>query len=321
MKVMLNKSLIVCSAVVLLLIGASPLTAYVLQGRHVLDLVVEKLGRANTLFVSEKLILYRMAGSVAEQHSAAGDDAIAPTNTASDDMPIVQTFESDRSAAAMESLELEGTLRYVFERAFRSDARSPDSERIHIAAAGRTLTIIDGSIVPESVNRFNLFKDVLLYRSRETFARRLLQLGIDVSISSLGRFEDKIAFILGANYPDESVNQLWVDKDTLLPLRLIIRDVAGADRTDKFEIRYLIWWKIGKTRYPSRIEFYQDDDLVRVSQAKNFEVDATFSEELFNIDHLTAMYPQAPQYPTTDEPAEEPSEIQKTIEDFTQMIE
>ena len=285
-----------------------------------LDLVVENLGRADTLFVSEKLIIYRMDGTVDEQVPAIGNDSIAPANTAADDMPAVQKLEANQEAPAMETLEFEGSLRYVFERAFRSDARAPDSERIHIAAAGRTLTIIDGSIVPGAVNRFNLFKDILLYRSRESFAERLLQLGIDVSISSLGRFEDKIAFVLGANYPDESVNQLWIDKDTLLPLRLIVGGVAGADNSDKVEIRYLIWWKIDKTQYPSRIEFYQDDDLVRVSEAKNFEVNASFSRELFNIDRLTTMYPQASLQPTATEPVEEPSEIQKAIEDFKRIF-
>jgi hypothetical protein len=320
MKAKLKNTLIVCCAIAILIFGASLLQAYVLQGRHVLDLVVENLGRADTLFVSEKLIIYRMDGTVDEQVPAIGNDSIAPANTAADDMPAVQKLAANQEASAMETLEFEGTLRYVFERAFRSDARAPDSEQIHIAAAGRTLTIIDGSIVPGAVNRFNLFKDILLYRSRESFAERLLQLGIDVSISSLGRFEDKIAFVLGANYPDESVNQLWIDKDTLLPLRLIVGGVAGADNSDKVEIRYLIWWKIDKTQYPSRIEFYQDDDLVRVSEAKNFEVNASFSRELFNIDRLTTMYPQASLQPTATEPVEEPSEIQKAIEDFKRIF-
>jgi hypothetical protein len=322
MKVNSKNSLIVSCAIVLLIIGASPLPAYVLQGRHVLDLVIEKLGRANTLFVSEKLIVYRMPGAVGEQDPATEKEPVAPLNTAADDIPAVQKLEAHQEAPAMETREFEGTLRYVFERAFRSDAKSPDSEQIHISTAvGRTLTIIDGNIVPETFSRFNLFKDILLYRSREAFAERLLQLGIDVSISSLGRFEDKIAFVLGANYPDESVNQVWIDKETLLPLRLIIRGIAGADHSDKVEIRYLIWWKIDETQYPSRIEFYQDGDLVRVSQAKNFEVDATFSEDLFNIDRLKTVYPRAPLNPITNEPAEEPSEIQKTIEEFKRIFE
>jgi hypothetical protein len=283
--------------------------------------MIEKLGPAESLFVSERLVFYRMAVAGDEQDSASVKDALPSANTVAGDVPAMRPPETSQEAPVMEALELEGSLRYVFSRAFRSDARSSDSERIHIAVGGRTLTIIDGNIVPDAANRFNLFKDILLYRSREGLAERLLQLGVDVSISSLGRFEEKIAFVLGANYPDETVNQLWVDKDTLLPLRLIIRGAYGADSSDQVEIRYLIWWKIGETQYPSRIEFYQDGNLARVRQAKNFEENATFSEDLFDIDRLKMVYPRAPLQPTAPQAAEEPSEIQKTIDDFKRIFE
>ncbi len=321
MNVKLKKTLIVSFFIAILFVFLSPIHAYVLQGRHVLDLMIAKLGPAKSLFVSERLVFYRMVAAVDEQDPATVEDTLPPANTAGDNTPATQQLETNQEAPVMETLEREGSLRYVFSHAFRSDARSPNSERIHIAVGGRTLTIIDGNIVPDAANRFDLYKDVLLYRSREALAERLLQLGVDVSISSLGRFEEKIAFVLGANYPDETVNQLWVDKDTLLPLRLIIRGAYGADHSDKVEMRYLIWWKIGETRYPSRIEFYQDDNLVRVSQTKNFEENATFSEELFDIEHLKMVYPRASLQPIAPEAAEEPSEVQKTIEDFKRIFE
>jgi len=321
MKVEIKKTLIVSGSIVILFFFVSSLNAYVLQGRHVLDLMVEKLGLAESLFVSEKIVVYRMAATATEQDAATGNYTSILENTAGDDAPATREVLTHRQAQEPETLELEGTLRYVFSRAFRSDARSPNSERIHLAIDGRTLTITDNNIVPDAVNRFDFFKDILLYRSREALAEKLLQLGVDPFVSSLGRFEEKIAFVIGARYPDETGNQLWIDKDTLLPLRLIIRDVYGADNSGKVEIRYLIWWKIGETRYPSKIEFYQDDNLVRVSQAKNFEENAMFSEEFFDIEHLKAIYPRAPLQPIPPEATEEPSEVQKTIEDFKRIFE
>ena len=312
---------IACFAVFLIIMATSSLPAYVLQGRHVLDLVIEKLGPAETLFVTEKLTVYRISDTADRQYPADERKPLTPEKTAATYAPAVQEYEADEKVSEIEALELEGTLRYVFGRAFRSDIRSPDSERIHINSAGRTLTIVDGSIVPGTASRFSLFKDVLLFRSREALAERLLQMGIDVSVSSLGRFEDRIAFILGANYPDEGVNQLWVDKETLRPLRLIINDISGSEPSGKVEIRYLIWWKIGETHYPSRLEFYQDDNLVRVSQAKNFEENAVFSEDLFNISRLETLYPRAPLDPAATAAAEEPSEVQQTIDDFKRIFE
>jgi len=317
MNVEIKKTLIISGSIAVLFFFVSSLNAYVLQGRHVLDLMIEKLGPAESLLVSEKIIVYQMAVAPSEQDAGTGNYTQILENTAGDTAPVVAYSEAQQP----EALELEGTLRYVFSRAFRSDARSPNSERIYVAIGGRTLTIIDNNIVPDAVNRFDLFKDVLLYRSREALAERLLQLGVDPFISSLGRFEEKIAFVIGANYPAETGNQLWVDKDSLLPLRLIIRDVPGADNLGQVEMRYLIWWKIGETQYPSKIEFYQDDNLVRVSQAKSFEENAMFSEDIFDIEHLKVVYPRAPLQPIPPEATEEPSEVQKTIEDFKRIFE
>ncbi len=317
MKFNFHKALILSCLIVSLTVAGFPGSAYVLQGRHVLDLIVEKLGPAKSLYVSEKLTVYRLPTDVA-------DDEISATPTAGDSADIKTIAGAPDTTSELvepEALEMDGTLRFIFSRAFRSDIRSSNSERIRVAVGGRTLTIIDGSIVSDAVNRFDSFKDILLHRSRQRLADRLLRLGVDVSVSSLGRFEDQIAFVLGANYPDEDVNQLWVDKDTLLPLRLMISGAGIGGSTERIEVRYLIWWKIGETQYPSRNEFYQDNNLVRVRQAKNFEENPTFSEELFDIDYLQSVYPRATVQPVAAESDEEPSEIQKTIENFKRIFD
>jgi len=299
----------------------SPIQAYVLQGRHVLDLMIARLGAAQSLFVAEKLIYYRVAAPANPQNAVTAEDSQPSANTVDGNFRAMQGQAGNQDAVEAEEVELEGSLRFVFSQAFRSDVRSKNSERIHVTSGGRTLTVIDGNIAPSVGNRFDLFKDILLYRSREALSERLLQMGVDVGVTSLGRFEDKIALVVGAEYPDESVNQLWVEKDTLLPLRLIIKGGNGGGDSDTVEIRYLTWWKIGKTQYPSRIEFYQDDQLVCVSQAKNFEENPTFSQQLFDIDHMKRVYPPAPTQPIAPVEPHEPSEIQKTINEFKRIFE
>ena len=309
--------------VAVFVVFAPAIYAYVLQGPHVLDLMIENLGKAKTLFVSHKIILYRsglVSGS--GQHSLDSEskqfsDAVdAPSGSRR-----ARDHYADETTEVPETMELEGSLRYIFSQAFRSDARSNDSERIFIFSGGKTLTLIDGNIVSGATNRFDLYKDLLLYHSREELVERLFQLGVDVSISSLGRFEEKIAFVIGAEYPDESVSQVWIDQDSFLPLRWIIKGVDPAGESDTMEFRYLIWWKTGKTRYPSRIEFYQDGNLVRVNQAINFEENATFSEELFDIDYLKTVFPRSPAQPIVPGEPEDPSEVEKTIEEFRRIFE
>jgi hypothetical protein len=307
----------------ILVIFLTPIHAYVLQGPHILDLMINNLGKAKSLFVSQKVIFYRYSiGDDAEKLSSGSESQNFPDSVdTTRDPHLTRGRFTDEMEALPETIEMEGSLRYIFSQAFRSDARTNDSERVFIFADGKTLTLIDGNIVPEAENRFDLYKDIILYNVREELVDKLLQLGIDVSLSSLGRFEGEIAFVIGAEYPDESVSQIWIDQDTFLPLRWIIKGVHSADQSDILEIRYLTWWKVGKLRYPSRIEFYQDGRLVRVNQAINFKENATFSEELFDIDYLKTVFTQAPVQPIVPGEPEEPSEVEKTIEDFRRIFE
>jgi hypothetical protein len=318
-----KKRFVIPSLVVIFVVFVTPIYAYVLQGPHVLDLMIENLGKAKSLFVSHKIIFYRSGFVDDSEQLSPGSESKQPSDTvdAAGGARRTEDHYADEMAEVSETMELEGSLRYIFSQAFRSDARSNDSERIFIFSEGKTLTLIDGNSAPEATNRFDLYKDLLFYRSREELIERLIKLGVDVSISSLGRFEGKIAFVIGAEYPDESVSQVWIDQNTFLPLRWIIKGADPAGDSDTLEIRYLIWWKIDKIRYPSRIEFYQDGNLVRVNQAINLEENATFSDELFDIDYLRTVSPRAPAQPIVPGEPEEPSEVEKTIEEFRRIFE
>jgi len=158
-------------------------------------------------------------------------------------------------------------------------------------------------------------------RSRTDLAQRLLDLGVDVSISSLGRFEGQLAYVLGAQYPDETGSQIWFDKETFLPIRWIISGEDPSGESDTLEIRYLIWWKIGTSRYPSRIEFYQNGNLVRVNRAINLEENPTFPMELFDVEYLKSRFPRTPVQPIVPGEPDEPSEVEKTIEEFRRIFE
>ena len=323
MNAHIKKRLVFPFLIGIIVVFVAPIYAYVLQGPHVLDLVIENLGKAKSLLVSQKIIFYRFGGDDDSNQYSPGSESAQSSDAvdAMDGSRRSQDHYADQMAEVPETMELEGSLRYIFSKAFRSDARSNESERIFIYSEGKTLTLIDGNSVPEARNRFDLYQDLLFYHAREELVERLRQLGVDVSISSLGRFEEKIAFVIGAQYPDESVSQVWIDQDTFLPLRWIIKGVNPAGESDTIEIRYLVWWKIGKTRYPSRIEFYQDGNLVRVNQAINFEENPTFSEELFDIDYLKTVFHQAPAQPIVPGENEEPSEVEKTIEEFRLIFE
>ena len=295
--------------------------AYVLQGLHLIDLMIEQLGEEPSLFVSQQLVFYRSVypTEIESEETVEESQSLDYTET---DLPAEQKIELDDQGPVEETMELAEILRFdLSANQFRSDAQSDDSERIHVVSHNRSLTIVDGNIVPPIANRFDLYKDIFLYRTREGLAEKLLDLGVDVSVSSLGRFEGEIFFVIGAIYPDESISQIWIDRDTFLPSRWIIRGTGNRAWTDLLEVRYLTWWKSGQSRYPSRIEFYQDDKLVRVNQLKSFRSREVFDPELFDIDHLRSVYPLAPEQPLVPGEPEEPSEVQKTIDEFKKVFE
>jgi hypothetical protein len=297
--------------------------AYVLQGLHLIDLMIEQLGEAQSLFVSQQIIFYQPVSQTEMDSVETVEESPTPDYT-ENDLPADQNIELEDRVPVEETLELDETLRFdLSAHVFRSDAKSDDSERIHVVSDNRSLTIVDGTIVPPVANRFDLYNDIFLFRTREGLAERLSDLGVDVSVTSLGRFEGQIYFVIGAIYPDTSVSQIWIDRDTFLPSRWIIRgNPPQADTgSDVLEVRYLTWWKSGKSRYPSRIEFYQDGNLVRVNQIKSFRDGDVFSSDLFDIDHLRSIYPQAPQQPLVPGEPEEPSEVQKTIDEFKRVFE
>ena len=320
MAISRKKILTVSFLIVISVFICGPVHGYVLQGLHILDLMIEQLGEAQGLYVSQDLIFYRLVSQVDIESTETLEEYQALDNTEID-LPAEETIPLDQNVTVEEKLELEETLRFIFSNAFRSDAKSSDSERIYVVSGNRSLTIVDGNIVPAAANRFDLYKDILLYRTREGLADRLWELGVDVSVSSLGRFEGEIQFVLGAVYPDESVSQIWIDRETFLPTRWIIRGDGGRSGSDVLEVRYLTWWKSGQSRYPSRIEFYQDGNLVRVNQVKSFREADIFSNDLFDIEHLRSVYPLVPEQPLVPGEPEEPSEVQKTIDEFKRVFE
>jgi hypothetical protein len=260
-----------------------PANAYVLQGPHILRLMAQKLGNPKSLLVYQKLIL--------RDNESQGN-------------PV----------------EFKETVRYIFSETFRSDISAEELERIHVISEGQALKVIDGKATSEAENGFDRYKDLLLYRHRKLLEEKLPGFGVDVTVSSFGRFQGNPVYVVGARYPDETIPQVWIDKDTFRPLRWIVTAEDKGKNRVSLEIRYLEWWKKGKTWYPRRIEFYQNEILMREIQVDNIIVDPYFSERLFDIGHLESIY--LPESPVKDpQKSEGLSEVQDTIDEFKKKYE
>ncbi|MEZ4578569.1 MAG: hypothetical protein R2875_11315 [Desulfobacterales bacterium] len=61
--------------------------------------------------------------------------------------------------------------------------------------------------------------------------------------------------IIGAQYPDESVPQIWLDKETFRPMRWIVESSGDPENPKYSEILYRNWTRHSGAWYPSEIAF------------------------------------------------------------------
>lgn len=263
----------------------SPTRAYVLPGPFILEMMAKKtIGKADRILVKQKLKVFT-------------------------------------SESAEEPIELDETLRYIFSVAFRSDIMSKHIHRIHVATTTESLTVLDKTILSDSETRFDLFKDVFLYNSRLLLEKKLASFGIDFLVSSLGRFENQVSFVLGAEYPDESKSQIWIEKETFRPVRLLLTDSEEPDQQTHFEIRYLQWIEAEDIRYPRRIEFYQSNSLIRAIDVQKIQTDPHFPAHIFDISALKSEFPSVQHSSSESGETDEMDEVKKTIEEFKKMYD
>ena len=256
-----------------------PVSAYVLKGPHLLEMMTQKMGKAKKLLVFQELRFY--GGTQKES-------------------PVI----------------IKETLRYHCPDKFRSDAISSNRKRIHVLSADKALTIIDGKVTAEIEDTFDHYKDIFLFRSRILLTNRLSLSGVDVSTSSLGRFQDKTAYVIGAQYPDESKPQVWIDKKTFIPLRWIIEcDKKEPDKS--LEVRYLKWQMFGKVIYPMHMEFYQNGVLVRELNVEKIVINPPLEDKLFNIDEIKSAFISV-EHDIINR-SDELTDVQKTIEEFNKI--
>jgi len=278
MQHLLRKSLAIFFCLAILGFQHASLSAYVLPGPFLLNSMIKNLGIADRLLVTQKLIL-------------------------NDDNPN------------MSADELSETLKFVFPKTFRSDIVSEKIQRIRILSDNSVFTVVDGKISDEPENSYDHYKDLLLFRSREILQERLSNLGVDVKITSLGRFQGDPAYVLGAQYPDETLPQVWLNKKTFLPFRWIMTN----SETQNLEVMYLDWKKQSQTWYPMRIEFFLNGNLVREIHVKDIKVNPAFQADMFDIQQLKSLYPQDVPAEPKNGGSEVQDEVQKTIEEFKKI--
>ncbi|MBW2020695.1 MAG: hypothetical protein JRI58_11525 [Deltaproteobacteria bacterium] len=273
---------LLCIFIVLGLAAASH--SYILPAEQILSFMIEQLGSGRTLMVSQKTVLYDpgLEGGMRE---------------------------------------LDETLYYRYPDRFRCEVSISGTEQVRVVSPEGAISVTNGKIIAETESPFDHFKDLLLYRQTEVLIEQLSQLDINPEIVSLGRYKDRIAYVIGAKYPDESVPQVWIEKNTFRPIRFILRG-SGLNHTGWEEIEYTEYMPLDKHRwYPARILFFQNGRLVRMYVLKTFGINPELPGRLFDIAYLKTVYQPIASTQPSPSPESELDEVKKTIKDFTTTFE
>ncbi len=202
---------------------------------------------------------------------------------------------------------------------FRTEVSGDNGRRIYISDGRRALVIAGGEIMAAGENNLMFYHRLLVFQEREALGRCLEDLGVDMTVSSLGRYDDDVAYVIGAVYPDPSASQLWVNKENFLPLRLIVN---GSSQQGRLEARYKNWQQQYGFWYPRRIEIYQKGKLRRVVCAESLEKKRSFKADFFDIKALENAYPRAvAEEERQPEDSYSADDVEKTIDEFRKLYQ
>lgn len=257
--------------------------AYVMTGEHLLYLVSVAIGKGKSLTVNQQLSSHHQ-----------------------------QPDQTD--------LFFNETLQYLFDQGFRAEVNNDTIHRIVVRTPDAAITVIDGKTVAQDETAYNKFAELLMYRKRVPLIIGLRAAGIDLSTSSIGRLEKQLVFIIGAQYPDESRPQLWVDKETFRPIRWIVSGRSAEAASCELEFRYSNWRRFAELWYPMQVQVWQKGELVRTMAAISAIPDTAIDATLFDVARLREQYGSPP--PESEKPADSTGidDVDKTIEEFKKLL-
>ncbi len=182
-------------------------------------------------------------------------------------------------------IEFEEKLLYSFPNHLRTEIISQSIESFSVESDFEFIKIADGVIKSQEKSQekpiVEMYSDILLYRDHETLLNQLDLQGIDTTQVSFQRYRGTIYWVIGKPLKknqeiDSDFSGLWIEKDTFLPFRYIIKK-----NDKKVEFFYQNWHKVSKTFYPMQVYIFLDNRLYATIDVKTFYLRSNFqtSEE------------------------------------------
>ena len=164
-----------------------------------------------------------------------------------------------------------------------------DEAALYIEREGVRAEGTDGALSKLKTLPTNLLASLRFPKGKKTDERieRLLallaQVNIDISVTALGRFEGTSVYIIGARPFEADVPQIWVAKESLLPVKTLL--FTGPKGTgERIEYRFLDYGGSNAGEwFPHVIELWKEGQLVKKQTVSEARINEDLPETLFEI--------------------------------------
>lgn len=167
----------------------------------------------------------------------------------------------------------EGSVLYVESETERASGAESSLRRM----SGMSTDLLAGLLMPRG-------KDV---EARSARVRSLLQkAGIDLNIVALGIYGEDVreaAYIVGAKPSETDKPQLWVDRVSFQPVRIITFQTEQGEKV-RYETRMTGYGSAtGGNWFPEVVENYRDGKLVRKAHLHDIRINDDLPESMFQV--------------------------------------
>ena len=192
--------------------------------------------------------------------------------------------------------EREGTTATVDERLYlKSPSRmrrveEGDGGRVIIEKGAKTATGTEGKLALQGGSVSTLLATLLAPSTSKDSSEStriigvLQSLGVDTKVVALGRLDGRPAYIIGARIWEGNKPQVWLDKETILPVRWIfpVKERDGASNLR--DVRLLEYGSaLAGHWFPRVIEVYHGTQLVEHTEVADLKRNQSLPETLFTL--------------------------------------
>ncbi len=176
----------------------------------------------------------------------------------------------------------------------RIDFGDPAKNNGAVLVDGDVTIVKDGKVAASrhSVNMLLVLGFDVYKQAEEVTAKISKEEGYDLSKLHEDTWEGKPAYVVGADKGDLKSKQFWIDKDTLLFVRVIEPSPQDASQID--DIRFTDYQKLARAWIAARVEVHANGKLVFSEDYTDIQANVKLSPAVFDPQQYGATHWEKP---------------------------